>query len=162
MSRYDVKKCSGCGFECAKNVMWKHTCAHVRFWQYVNKTETCWLWTARLSNCGHGQFLFDRKYGYAHRFAYEMLVGKVPLGLELDHLCRVPSCVNPAHLEAVTHRTNVLRGAGITARNAAKTHCANGHEFTESNTFKRSRGGGRDCRECHNSNARRRYKERSA
>ena len=75
-----------------------------RFWNKVNKTEGCWLWTAALSH-GYGRF---GKGGAAHRLAWEDRNGPIPEGLVLDHLCRVPRCVNPEHLEPVTHRENTL------------------------------------------------------
>lgn len=83
-----------------------------------------------------------------HRIMYEDFVGPIPVGLQIDHLCRNMRCVNPAHLEPVTGRQNTLRGVGPTAQNARKTHCVHGHEFTEDNTYV-ERGGGRHCRECH-------------
>jgi len=64
-----------------------------------------------------------------HRFAYEALRGPIPDGLQIDHLCRVPRCVNPDHLEAVDNRTNTLRGIGPTAQLARATTCLNGHPF---------------------------------
>jgi HNH endonuclease len=90
-----------------------------RFWAKINKggpipehrsdLGPCWLWTAA-TNYGYGVFRIDRRSIYAHRYAYELLVGPIPDGLQLDHLCRVPPCVNPTHLEPVTHRENILRG----------------------------------------------------
>lgn len=70
----------------------------------------------------------------AHTFAYRIVVGHVPNGLELDHLCRVRHCVNPNHLEPVTRKENVLRGAGISAQNSRKVYCKRGHKFTEETT----------------------------
>lgn len=81
---------------------------------------------------------------------YEHVKGPVPDGLELDHLCRVHNCVNPAHLEAVTHAENVRRGeAGL--HNPEKTHCPNGHAYTEENTLviNDPRGAYRRCKKCH-------------
>ncbi len=122
-----------------------------RFWAKVNKTETCWLWTggtSRGSGEPYGSFHPSRSVLVrAHVFAYEMLVGPVPLGLVLDHLCRVRMCCNPAHLEPVTPQVNVLRGIGPTAINAAKTHCDHGHEFTPENTGEVT-AGGRYCKAC--------------
>jgi hypothetical protein len=88
-----------------------------------------------------------RKLKRAHRLVYERLVGPIPDGLELDHLCRNPTCCNPAHLEPVTHRENMLRGETIGARASAVTHCPAGHEYTEMNT--RVYKGYRKCRTCH-------------
>lgn len=117
-----------------------------RFWSKVEKTETCWLWTGGLWKEGYGQFYpTSNPPVVAHRFAYELLVGPVPEGLELDHLCRVRHCVKPGHLEAVTHSENMRRGAW-----AIRTHCKNGHEYTEQNTRWRQRGNSlhRVCRAC--------------
>ena len=88
-----------------------------RFWAKVDKTETCWLWTGGQS-AGYGRFGFKGRPNLgAHRFAYELLVGPIPPGLDLDHLCRVRNCVNPDHLEPVTRRENLLlRGGGPSER----------------------------------------------
>lgn len=119
-----------------------------RFWAKVDKTDDCWLWTASTNN-GYGSIsLGARKRVQAHRFAYELLVGPIPDGLELDHLCRVRHCVNPAHLEPVTARENQLRSLSVSGINAAKTHCIWGHEYTPENTYIRPCDGGRDCRAC--------------
>jgi hypothetical protein len=81
-----------------------------RFWRKVDKTETCWLWTAGTTG-GYGHFRPARSVPVlAHRYTYEQMCGPVAEGMELDHLCRVPRCVNPAHLEPVTHAENVRRG----------------------------------------------------
>lgn len=119
-----------------------------RFWARVQKTETCWLWTGSKNGNGYG-FISQRPLPRvsAHRFAYELFKGPIPDGLEPDHLCRVRHCVYPAHLEAVDHRTNTLRGETIAAYNAAKTHCINGHPFDSENTYRRQ-GVWRGCRTC--------------
>ena len=114
------------------------------FWGRVNKTETCWLWTGTINDQGYG---ISRRHFRAHRIAYELLVGPIPDGLQLDHLCRVRNCVNPDHLEPVTARTNTRRGVGFAAQRAAQTHCKREHEFTEENTYIR-RNGTRLCRTC--------------
>lgn len=100
----------------------------------------CWIWTACTHQFGYGEFRFRGKCARAHRVAYELLVGPIPEGLTIDHLCRVRNCVNPAHLEPVTFAENVRRGA------AAITHCPHGHEYTEANTLHQR--GRRNCRTC--------------
>src|SRR5262245_17947112 len=82
----------------------------------------------------------------AHRAAYEVARGPIPAGLTLDHLCRVPSCINVQHLEAVPHRVNVLRGIGPSAIGARRAHCLRGHPFSQENT--RVYRGKRACRAC--------------
>ena len=117
------------------------------FWAKVEKTATCWLWTASVDHAGYGQFgVHPRKVG-AHRYAYQALVGPIPEGLELDHLCRVRRCVNPAHLEPVTHAVNMQRGDSFSSRKARQTHCIHGHEFTPENT-RRTKRGTRECKAC--------------
>ena len=108
--------------------------ARIRFWSRVNKTDTCWLWTAGLTTDGYGHFAEHRISRRAHRIAYEMLVGPIPVGLTVDHLCRERTCQNPAHMELVPPGVNAMRGNGPAALNARKTHCGNGHPFNTANT----------------------------
>lgn len=128
-----------------------------RFWKKVDKAGAlpanrpdlgpCWEWTSSHAQ-GYGRFrITEQQFVPAHRYAYELLVGRVPGGLELDHLCRNRGCVNPAHLEPVTHRENMLRGEGVGSANARKTHCKRGHPFDETNTYV-ERDGHRVCRAC--------------
>ncbi len=117
----------------------------------------CWTWMGAKSSFGHGVFNFGDRVGRAHRFSYGLRFGEIPPGRELDHLCRNPSCVNPAHLEPVTHRVNMLRGTNVASRNAAATHCPKGHPYTPENTGPTS-GGGRRCRTCHREAERRRIR----
>jgi hypothetical protein len=83
--------------------------APARFWAKVATDGDCWLWRAHVMRNGYGYF--DK--GYAHRWAYQHMVAEIPEGLELDHLCRVRNCVNPYHLEPVTHAENHRRRRGI-------------------------------------------------
>ena len=115
----------------------------------------CWLWTGAICpQTGYGNFWKDKHPISAHEAAYELFNETVvPDGLELDHLCRVRSCVNPAHLDPVTHSENMRRGinpvgrAVLAARAAAITHCPQGHEYTVENTYM-YRGIHRCCRAC--------------
>lgn len=121
-----------------------------RFAAKVNFTAGCWRWTAAKSWNGYGQFgIVTRKIVYAHRLSYEWVHGPIPEGLTLDHLCRVRECIRPDHLEAVTLKVNLHRGNTITARNAAKTHCAKGHPYSEENTIRQpAHPTHRRCRTC--------------
>ena len=129
--------------------MQKNLTIEERFWAKVNKTETCWLWTGRKNADGYGQFRPKGKSVYVHRWAYELLIGPIPDGLTIDHLCRVRNCVCAAHLEAVTNRENILRGEGVAAIHARQTHCLQGHPFDKDNTYySPMRPKRRVCREC--------------
>lgn len=132
--------------------------AEERFWakvdrngpipDYAPELGPCWIWTANTSGgTGYGNFWLGRSYGKAHRFSYELMKGAIPDGLDLDHLCRVRACVNPAHLEAVTRQENIKRSPiAIATRNAAKTHCPKGHPYAGDNLY--IARGRRTCRAC--------------
>ena len=118
-----------------------------RFWSKVSigAPNECWLWEGGQQGEGYGSFKFDGQSQLAHRLAYKLLVGPVPGDMEFDHLCRVRRCVNPTHLEVVTHLENVRRGLG--GRNQAqKTHCPTGHAYDLLNTYRYR--GSRHCRAC--------------
>lgn len=105
----------------------------------------CWLWEGSAVPRGYGTMTVAQTPRRVHVFVYEALVGPVPEGLELDHLCNTPACCNPAHLEPVTHAENVRRAA------ARRTHCPKGHAWTPENTYRRVHRNGavsRNCRAC--------------
>lgn len=137
---------------------------HINFWAKVDPTGFCWNWTASVCKWGYGQFNVNRtgKKMQAHRIAYTALVGTIPEGLELDHLCRNTSCVNPDHLEPVTREENQARipeqirfGARpkgwlpswVTSGKNVTGFCKHGHEYTEDNTYY-YKDGRTDCRRC--------------
>lgn len=120
----------------------------VQFWPKVDASGICWEWQGLLRPDGYGSLTVAKCTKVAHRYAYELLVGPIPKGKTLDHLCRNRKCVNPDHLEVVTRGENVLRGYGPTAMNARKTHCPKGHEYTPENTYSPKGTAWRQCRKC--------------
>jgi hypothetical protein len=132
-----------------------------RFWSklVLDEATGCWQWTAALISNGYGSYF--RAHGasrLAHKTAFEVLVGAVPRGLELDHRCRNRACVNPAHLEPVTRRENTMRGlrpAQMRVRNVNKTHCKHGHEYVPENIYVCPRGK-RECKTCQRERSRKR------
>lgn len=132
--RYDVDNCQK---------------AFATYYSRITITKTgCWNWRMSRTTFGYGRVCFAGDYWMAHRVAWVARNGRdVPEGMDLDHLCRNPRCVNPEHVEPVTRQVNLLRGDTIQAKNAAKTHCKWGHEFTEANTYRDKRGS-RHCKTC--------------
>ena len=125
-----------------------------RFWKHVEKTEGCWLWKSYTLPFGHGRFFMKFSNGawhtvLAHRVAY-MLIKGIPEQQTLDHRCKVSRCVNPAHLEDVSMRENLMRGTSPSAKHAKVTHCPSGHPYSEENTYYRTHLGRswRSCRTC--------------
>jgi hypothetical protein len=127
-----------------------------RYWAKVQAPATadgCALWTAAVTAGGYGLLWLGWRHVLAHRVAWVYAAGEpIPDGLTVDHLCRVRSCVNAAHLEAVTQRENTARGdapAAATVRACAERgECARGHDLTRPDAWKVRRDGGRRCRQC--------------
>jgi hypothetical protein len=113
----------------------------------------CWIWQRSTNSGGYGQVQIDGKKHPAHCWMYERVKGPIPIGLQLDHLCRVRECINPDHVEPVTQRTNVLRGESPRAVAYRTDTCIRGHAFTEENTLWNK--GRRGCRICTNERRRR-------
>jgi hypothetical protein len=117
--------------------------------KYVVKRQSgCWEWHGPLDSHGYGQARISRRMRLMHRAIYESMRGPIPTGLTLDHLCRIPSCVNPDHLEPVSHRENILRGIGPAAQNAKKTVCLHGHPLDGLRYDHTRRNPRRFCRTC--------------
>ena len=138
-----------------------------RFWEKIRlgDPDACWNWLVAVDQHGYGKIRIGGRRATggrdvkAHQFSYEIKYGPVPEGLEIDHLCRNPRCVNPVHLEAVTHGENMRRGMSISGRNFRKTHCSRGHAFDEGNTQIKIDNRGRthrSCKTCHREGQRRR------
>lgn len=108
----------------------------------------CWPWGGALDEAGYGHFYCGNgKHARTHRFAYELLIGPIPDGLVIDHLCRVRHCVNPDHLEPVTGEENSRRQIRTRPPRKLVTHCIRGHAYTPENTLVRQKAG-RRVREC--------------
>jgi hypothetical protein len=130
------------------------------FWERVQKTDSCWIWTRSINGNGYGSLRFRSQPTFAHRVAYQLEVGPIPDGFEVDHrchdpkVCKVPAkecphrrCCNPAHLEPVPASVNRKRGNSKRTHNSSKKRCPQGHRYDEKNTYI-SPNGGRQCRIC--------------
>jgi hypothetical protein len=116
------------------------------FWEKVDRSPDCWQWTAGRDLDGYGVFHVAGHARGAHRVAYELMVGAIPSGLQIDHLCRNRGCVNPDHLEPVTPRENQRRADVALGIRSAATHCPRGHEYSPENTYMAKTK--RNCRAC--------------
>lgn len=117
-----------------------------KFWNKVDKTNTCWNWKGFIGKDGYGKHYIYQKMDMSHRISYQLIIGTIDSNKVIDHKCRNRACVNPKHLEVVSQRENVMRGNGIAKINSRKTHCIHGHEFTSENT--RLYGRERVCKIC--------------
>ncbi len=143
-----------------QSLQYKHQNPILRFIDHIQKNGECWDWTSTRKD-GYGTFWYKGKIRYAHRISYEFFRGDITDNLQIDHLCRNRSCVNPDHLEAVTQAVNVQRGSSprLTAkRQTSKTHCPHGHPYDESNTYYCPKGF-RKCIECRRTQQRVDYKK---
>lgn len=134
------------------------------FMERVQKTDTCWIWTAGLTAKGYGRFHRSRSNRHrAHRWAYENFVGPIPEGLTLDHICKVKSCVNPAHLEPVTNEENIKRYhlGRQDLYDWDKGVCKRGHDLAIVGYRERPKKG-RECMGCRKEQGKRSYIKKCA
>jgi len=129
--------------------MSRHTDPRERITSRVLVTPSgCWEWSGSRTPQGYGRLSFDGEPTYSHRLAYELFVGPIPQGLQIDHLCRNRACCNPDHLEPVSGAENLHRSAfTVASRNVRKTQCPQGHPYDDENTYV-TPNGARGCRTC--------------
>ena len=127
-------------------IVWRGKTAADRLAERCVPVGDCLVWTGPVNNRGYAHIYLNGRRQMAHRVAYELSKGPIPDGLEIDHLCRNRACVNPEHMEPVTHTENCARAS------RAKTHCLRGHEYTPENTrrsLNHAGGLSRSCKACH-------------
>ena len=123
----------------------------------IEGTNGCWEWSGAHLASGYGSLRWHGRSTVVHRVIFG-LANEIPEGFQLDHLCRNRGCCNPDHIEAVNQRTNLLRGVGFSAINAAKKSCPSGHAYTPENIYSRpSAPGTRECRICRKANRAKAY-----
>lgn len=139
----------------AAGLSYRRVPAHV--WAKIEIVDGHWLWTGALTGGGYGELTLARRAWRAHVFFYTMLIGPVPEGLELDHVCKIKRCVCPfpEHLEPVTHAENIRRHYDTET-------CANGHRWADGNEYRSPSKGRRECRACNRDRQRRTYERRKA
>lgn len=132
------------------------------FWSKVSIGDGCWMWMKGINHSGYGHIrINDRRY-LSHRVSYRLIIGAIPEGLQLDHLCRVRACVNPSHLEPVTNLANSRRRfVFVKATLDERTHCWQGHLLDSRNTYTYP-GHSNKCRRCHNESSARKYQRKQA
>jgi hypothetical protein len=120
-----------------------------KFMSRIVRSEGCWEWDGAHTTAGYPETWDGERPLYAHRVAYEMWVGPIPEGYEVDHLvCDNPGCLRPDHLRAVTPWENNRRSRSMGARHARTTHCPRGHRYDTANTHIYVKPTGRSARVC--------------
>ena len=108
----------------------------------------CWLWHGSCDGKGYGRIAYEGRSFPAHRASHILFKGPIPNGLQIDHLCRQPGCVNPEHIEAVTARVNNMRGDSVAVKASKATHCPQGHPYSGDNLGRRTTRNERFCKTC--------------
>jgi hypothetical protein len=155
--RFCSKQCASA--HASERATAKRTPMPGRFWEKaaVGVDDQCWRWKGAAHSEGYGFFWLDGRRQYAHRVAYELTHGPIPRGLQIDHLCRTPACVNPAHLEAISLVENLKRGEGFSGSlYKPKSECKHGHPLSGANLYV-APDGHRVCITCRREREKRRY-----